>query len=216
MATVVLDFDSTLIMVESIEEILRPKLTPDLAKQMETITSLGMSGAIGFHESLSRRLALAAPSRAEVSAFGERAVDLLTPGMAELVAGLLDRGIEVRIVSGGMVEAIMPLAKRLGLTPEHVHAVRLEWTADGRFQGIGAGDPFARSKEAGCRELVPGWTRPVIAVGDGATDYQLFAAGIADDFIAFTFNRRRPAVLDKANWEAADTARLAQLLERMI
>jgi phosphoserine phosphatase len=216
MATVILDFDSTLITVESIEEILRPNMTPDLTRQLEEITDLGMNGAIDFHESLARRLALAAPTKQEVARFGKRAFSLLTPGMAPLVTDLLGRQVTVCIVSGGLIEAILPLAARLGLKPENIHAVQLDWASDGRCKGIAAGDPFARSKVAGCRPLVGSWARPVIAVGDGTTDWQLFEQGLADTFIAFTYNQRRPAVLAKAAQVAADCTELARILEQWL
>ena len=61
MATVIFDFDSTLIRVESLEEILRPQLEarPHLATAMEEITQRGMEGQISFRDSLEQRLAIA-------------------------------------------------------------------------------------------------------------------------------------------------------------
>jgi len=218
MGTVVFDFDSTLIRCESLEEILAPKCAarPGLEDEIRAVTAMGMEGRISFKESLARRLALAAPSRDEVAGFGREAIDLLTPGMAQLVADLRAAGHAVKIISGGLREAIVPVALHLGLRDEDVGAVALLFHNDGGFAGIDTQDPFSDSKSAGARPLCGTWPKPVVAVGDGMTDYHLHRDGLVDHFIAYTQWARRAPVLATGAPEASGVAALQELLEELL
>lgn len=218
MGTLVLDFDSTLVSVESLEEILRPRLAarPDLVRELEAVTELGMTGAIGFADSLGRRLALAQPALGDVAAFAAGARRHLTRGMDDLVAWARGRGHEVRIVTGALREAVLPLAASLGVEASRVHGVSARWGTAGEFLGLDPADPFARSKLEGVLPLAALWPRPRIGVGDGVTDLALLRGGALDHFIAFTEHRRREAVLRSGVPEARDAAELARLLEDLL
>ena len=215
MTTVIFDFDSTLISLESLDEILRPEYArrPDLEKKINAITAQGMAGEIPFHESLARRLALARPKRADVRAFGRLAIQLITPGVKDLIASLHRREVQVRIASGGLREAILPCAEYLGVPPEWVHAVCPVWGADGFLADLDPDDLMARSKTEGVRLWIDQCPRPAVAVGDGMTDYALFRDGLVDHFIAFTANVRRPNLIKTGMPEAHTVAELAELLE---
>lgn len=218
MATVVFDFDSTLIDCESLEEILAQRLAarPELEHEIRAITALGMEGAISFADSLGRRLALAAPTLDDVIAFGHSAIQRLSPGVTELIGALRERGVAVKIISGGLREAILPVAQFLGLDSADVGAVALNFAADGRFLGIDPNDPFSISKSLGARALASDWSRPRIAVGDGMTDLRLQTDGIVDHFIAYTQWARRTAVLASGAPEAPDVATLTHLIQELL
>jgi phosphoserine phosphatase len=216
--TVVIDFDSTLVSCESLEEILRPHLSgrPDLVREVRRITELGMAGEIPFAESLGRRLAVARPTRADVRRFATSAHRFLTPGMAPLLADLRRRRVAVSFVSGALREAMLPLARRLHVPLRRVHGVRARWSRDGRFLGLSDRDPFAVSKAAGVKRVARTWSRPRIGVGDGATDLELLRRRAVDRFVAFTQHARRIAVLVPGVAEARDARELGRLLEDML
>jgi len=195
MATIVFDFDSTLIPVESLEEVLRSGVgtDADAIQRVEAITRRGMEGELDFRASLEARLAIASPTRAAALSTGEQLAAQLTPGAAECVAALRVEGHEIRIVSGGLRAVILPSARALGLSDADVHAVTVQWNDDGSFAGF-VEDGFIDSKVEGLRRLDPDWSRPVIAVGDGATDRALATSGLADGFLAFTGHIRRDFV----------------------
>lgn len=153
MGTVVFDFDSTLIQVESLEEILAARCSekPGLEHQIRAITNKGMAGEISFAQSLQQRLTLAAPRLVDVQQFGKTAFETLTPGMADLVKALILQNHEVHIVSGGLYEAILPLASSLGIPSSQVHAVRLKWNPAGEFDGIDPSDLFSIAKTEGVK-----------------------------------------------------------------
>jgi phosphoserine phosphatase len=202
--TLILDFDSTLITRESLEELLS-RARPDLAEQIREITAMGMDGRISFRESLERRLALARPSRAQVEAIGREAVAWITPGMEGGFGGA------TWIVSGGLAEAVLPVAARLGVPPERVLATRARWSAKGTLLSLDV-----RDKPEQIREHLPSMPRPRILVGDGMTDYEPFREGVVDHFIAFTANVRRASVVATGAPEASTATELRLLLARLI
>ncbi len=208
MATVVFDFDSTLINRESLEEILRAKKVDP--KLFEAITRDGMAGKISFSESLEKRLTLANLTKDDFLVFGQVAKGLLVPGMKELISQI---EAEVWIVSGMIKEVILPTAKILGIPDNQVLGIELDWTKKGaRLQKDTPVDKVSIAKKKA--EL---WSIPKTGIGDGITDWELYNQGLVDDFIAFTGIVRRPEVLEKKGVKEAKTVdELKQCLSSLI
>ena len=212
--SVILDYDSTLVPVESLEELLLgPDGDPALRAQLEEITRAGMEGRLAFRESLERRLRLAQPTRERAVALGERLADQLTPGAVEACAAWTELEIEPWIVSGGLREVLLPAGRRLGIPPERVRGVQLLWNADGSLEGLDPDDGFTVSKVEGVRSLDVLPPRPAVGVGDGATDRALLEAGLSDGFIVFTGHVRRAPVVAHGDPEARDFADVRRLVE---
>ncbi|MHC4550052.1 MAG: HAD-IB family phosphatase [Planctomycetota bacterium] len=207
MATIVFDFDSTLVPCESLDELLARALAeqPERVAEIRAITEDGMEGRIPFRESVERRLALAQPTRAEAEELGTELESRIVPGMEELIQGLR---AEVWIASGGLREVLLPVAKRLGVSTRRVLGTRVSWSAAGLLE---------RVVECGGKveQLQPrsaAWARPRIMVGDGMTDHAVFAEGLVDHFAAFTGIARREAVVATGAPEAASVRELEYLL----
>jgi len=218
MATLILDFDSTLVTCESLDEILARGLRgkPAVAARIRAITSAGMEGRIAFADSLRQRLALATPKLSDVIAFGEEVTRLVTPGMDGLVKRFHDQGDEVWIVSSAPREAMLAVGAKLAIPEERILGASLLWNDDGSFAGIDDGDPFCVSKAEGVRGQADDWSPPRIGVGDGMSDYALYEERLVDHFIAFTKNARRPPLVETAVPEARDVARLSQLIDELL
>jgi len=217
MATVIFDFDSTLINCESLERIISDKHpNPAILAQIKEIGSQGMSGTIPFLTSLEKRLSLVSVSQRDVQTFGSRAKDFLTPGFQELIHTLKANRVDVWIVSGAPCEAMLPLVHELDIPRDHILGVELTWKPDGEFGGIDASKPINRSKWESAQQVYKRWSAPIIAIGDGMTDYELYRHKLVDYFIVFTQHARRQAVLDLSVPEARSTAELSQILRSLI
>lgn len=192
--TVVLDCDSTLSTIEGIEE-----LAGERRADVAALTDAAMRGEIRLEQVYGRRLALVRPSREAVAALGRRYVETLVPDARETVAALRTSGIVVRIVSGGLLEPVVALARALGLTAGDVAAVAARFDEHGAYAGFDEASPLARAE--GKREQVERWRaqlpRPLLLVGDGATDLE--ARDAADGFVAFAGVVERPAVVAAAD-----------------
>jgi phosphoserine phosphatase len=218
MATVIFDFDSTLISCESLETMLYAALEkkPALGREYREITEAGIKGEISFFESLTKRLTLAAPTLANVEEFGKRASDYLTPGMSDLIAFLSNKGVEIWVISGGIYESIAPLCCKLGIDSSKILCVRMIWNRDGTFASIAHKNPFAISKVEGVRKLNPTWSKPTIAIGDAMSDYQLFLKGYVEHFILFTQHYRCKSIIDLGVSAANDAYQLKNMLGEIL
>lgn len=218
MASLILDFDSTLVTCESLDEILARALVgkPAVVARIRQITSAGMEGRIPFAESLKQRLALATPKLADVLAFGEEMRRLVTPGMDGLVQRFHDQGDEVWVVSSAIRESMLPVGRLLAIPEERILGATFLWDDDGTCLGVDEGDPFCVSKAEGVRELAEAWSPPRIGVGDGMSDYALYEERLVDHFIAFTKIARRLPLVETGVPEARDVARLTQLLAELL
>lgn len=213
MATVLLDFDSTIISRESLEEIMAAcNGSHVLLEHVKQLTNSGMSGKLDFLSSLLQRLEAVPISKDDVAKFSQNAHQFVTQGMKELIQELMSHAIDVWIVSGAIREAILPLGEFLGIPQSRIRGVELQWSAKGLYQGIDRSNPFNRSKSEGAKELVSLWSSPVIAVGDGMTDYALYEEKVASHFIAFTQHVRRDAVVAKCHYEARSIEELRACL----
>ncbi|MEZ5990258.1 MAG: HAD-IB family phosphatase [Planctomycetota bacterium] len=214
MGTVVLDFDSTLVPVESLEVYAGRRLggDRDLETELREITRLGMEGRLPFATSLARRLAIVAPERAGLAEVGEDLARELSAGATETVAALAAAGHECWIVSGAFVEVLRPAARRLGIPEDRVLGLRARWDDAGAFAGFAEGPPFHRSKVEGLRALGPSWPLPRVGVGDGATDLALLEEGLVDAFVLYVEHQRRESMLRNPVPTAAS---MAELLDRL-
>ena len=204
--TVLFDCDSTLANVEGIDELGR-----EHRAAVAELTARAMSGALPLEEVYARRLDLARPGRVELEALATRYVDGLLPGARETVAALSRAGVDVRIISGGLRPAVLAVARALGVASERVYAVDVELDGDGAYAGFETRSPLARS--GGKRRLIESLAdlaRPVLLVGDGATDLE--ARPAVDAFACFTGVTRRDTVAAAADHVIADLREVLPLV----
>lgn len=187
---VLFDCDSTLAAVEGIDRLAD---WAGVHAELEPLTRAAMDGALPLDAVYARRLELIRPDRQAVERLARDYCRALVPGAREVVAALTQRGKAVHVVSGGILQAVLPMAETLGIPPARVHAVALRFNGDGHYAGFDETSPLARSrgKAAVCRTVVEPGQRAVL-VGDGITDLEAMESGV--DFIGFGGVERRPAV----------------------
>lgn len=215
MKNIIFDFDSTLIQKESLELILEPLLEGDSDKlaEIEKITNLGMQGELNFRDSLEQRLAIASPTKQSIQGFADKyCPEILTNEIKELIEKLKANGYQIWIFSGGLTESIEPFAEYLQIPKENVFAVEVQWNNDGSFKSLNNINGACDSKLVAFEKVRDRFEGEIIAVGDGYTDYQLFEAGLADKFIAYTEHIERENVVEKAESTAMDVGVLKYIL----
>jgi phosphoserine phosphatase len=209
---VLFDCDSTLSAIEGIEELAASR-PPAVRAKLADLTAAAMDGRIALERVYGERLALVAPTRAEVAAVGGRYVETALPHARELVAALRATGKRVVVLSGGLRAAVLVLSDWLGLGADDVQAVPLSHARDGAYAGFDAAHPLARS--GGKLEALRALGAPAVRValvGDGATDLE--AAPLAARFVAFGGVVARRPVMEAAavSCETPDLAALLPLL----
>ena len=198
--TVVLDVDSTLSGIEGIDWLAELR-GPGVAAEVASLTERAMSAEIKLEDVYATRLALVHPSRDEVAALAAQYIESIAPGAKEAIAAWRKDGVRTVLVSGGIREAILPLAGFAGVSDSDVFGVSIRFDDDGAYAGFDASSPL--SVATGKRDIVAslGMPRPLLAVGDGSTDVVM--RDVADAFAAFTGFTARPAVLDRADFIAS-------------
>jgi phosphoserine phosphatase len=192
-ASIVFDCDSTLARVEGIDELAGP-----YAEEIRELTERAMDGSLALEEVYGRRLDIIQPTRAQVEALGRGYVAALVPDARETVAALRYLGKTVRIVSGGLLPAVVAVAAELGIAEDGVRAVAIRFDGSGEYAGFDEASPLARS--GGKEAVLRAWAlpRPALMVGDGATDLE--ARPAVDAFAAYMGIAFREAVAAGADF----------------
>jgi phosphoserine phosphatase len=206
---VVLDVDSTLSGIEGIDW-LAARRGPEVAQEIARLTERAMAGEIALDSIYGGRLELVRPSAAEIAALGRAYVEAVAPGAREAVFRMRGEGVALAIVSGGIRQAIAPLARELGFDERDVHAVALSFDGEGGYASYDAASPLASQR--GKKDVVATLElpRPSLAVGDGATDVAMRDA--ADAFAAFTGFARRQHVVRAADYVVSSFDELTALV----
>ncbi|SFW17918.1 phosphoserine phosphatase SerB [Nitrosovibrio sp. Nv17] len=188
-----MDMDSTLLAIESIDEIADMH---GVKPQVSEITQRTMRGEIVFAEGLRQRTALMQGLEEDAlqRVYDERV--RLSPGAEKMLQRMKAAGVRTMVISGGFTFFTDRIKDRLGL--DYAAANTLE-IVDGRLSGkvlgeiIGAsgkGEWVRRTREAlGLRR------EQVIAIGDGANDLKMMEeAGVSIAYHA------KPVVQAKATY----------------
>ncbi len=161
-----------------------------------------MRGEIAVEEVYAERLNAVRPSYEEIMELGRAYVNCIEPEVVESLAKLTNAGIRVVLVTGGIREAILPLAQAIGLPESAVNAVSVHFGESGEYGGFEDQSPLTRN--GGKVEVVQslGLERPTLGVGDGITDLELRTADppAVDAFVAYAGVVSRDAVVTGADY----------------
>lgn len=207
-ASVILDVDSTLTGIEGVDW-LAARRGPEVARQAASLTAEAMAGRIPLESVYAGRLDLVAPARSELGALARAYLDAVAGDAREALAELRGAGVVLRVVSGGLREALLPLARWLGFADGEVHAVDARFDASGRYAGLRPSPLVTRAGKAEVARALA-LPRAVLAVGDGATDLAMRPE--VDAFAAYVGFVRRDPVVAGADHVVASFAELARLV----
>lgn len=167
---VVFDCDSTLTRIEGIDELAAMNGVPHEIGEM---TRQAMEGHIAFEDIFGKRLEIIKPTRKQLAGIGKFYVSTLVADAEPVAEALQGLGIEVHIVSGGYRDAVLPVAEKLDVPPERVHANDLYFNEKGEYTGFDKENPLSRSGgKAEVLKKLPGEKRTML-IGDGASDAEV-------------------------------------------
>jgi len=205
-ATVALDVDSTVSGIEGIDW-LAARRGEIVEKRVVDLTKQAMLGMIPLEQVYRARLDAIRPRRDDIDALARAYVEELAPGCAEAISELRHAGVQVILVSGGIRNALLRLALHLDFDVGDLHAVDIRLDTGGAYTGFDASSPLTMS--TGKHTLLASLSlpRPLLMVGDGATD--LATRGAVDSFAAYTGFVSREAVVRQADVVISSFAELA-------
>jgi phosphoserine phosphatase len=168
------DCDSTLSKIEGIDELAR---RVGMGEEMSKLTDLAMNGIVPLEAVYERRLSLIKPDQYSIKWLADFYIAEIVDGVKEVFASLLALDKAVHIISGGLRQAILPLAEYLGLPESHVYAVDIYFNEDGSYRNYDLNSPLART---GGKAVVVGTLKgqgSLVMVGDGKTDLEAKQSG---------------------------------------
>ncbi len=201
------DCDSTLSAIEGIDELARSK---GKAGRVGLLTNKAMDGDLDLADVYGKRLKAIKPTRAQLKAVEERYWETAVEDALEVIAALRFLEVQVFIISGGLIDAVKGFGRRLGVEPERIRAVELEYNElSGRWWDYH--EPGAQQAKTyldystGPLTVSHGKSRIIgelagdlpgrrLMIGDGASD--LAAQDAVDLFVGYGGVVAREALLD--------------------
>lgn len=174
----VTDMDSTLITIETIDELADLVGKKD---QVAEITTQAMRGEIPYDESLRRRVAVlkGLDEGALERVYRERVK--LSPGADKLIAGARKAGLKILLVSGGFTHVTERLKAQLKLDYTRANTLKVAGgKLTGEIEGVIVNADVKREALLAVRDELKIGKENIIAVGDGANDIKFMAeAGVS-------------------------------------
>lgn len=200
----IIDFDSTFITVESLDELalIVLKDDPESAQRLERIreiTRAGMEGSIPFDESLSKRLKFLNINQKDIHAATIVLAKKVTPSFKRNKQFLMENAQNILIISGGFYEMIIPIVSEYGILEDQVFANKFVYKGTSRIAHVDSQNIMAQSGEKVAQANALGLAGEIHVIGDGYTDYQIKSEGPAKKFFAFIENIRRNSVCEVAD-----------------
>ena len=118
------DCDSTLSTIEGIDELARMK---GKEWRVSVLTDKAMNGDLDLAQVYGKRLQAIRPTRGQLKAIEDLYWEHIVPDAEAVLAALHYLDKEVFIISGGLAEPVRGFGKRLGVPPENIRAVELEY-----------------------------------------------------------------------------------------
>ncbi|MDR9457838.1 MAG: phosphoglycerate dehydrogenase [Salegentibacter sp.] len=201
---IVIDFDSTFTQVEALDVLGEISLARDEEKEknlkeVENLTDLGMKGEIDFRKSLEERLQLLKAHEDHLPPLIENLRERVSSSFVRNRQFFEEYHENIYIISNGFKEFIVPIVKEYGVRPENVFANTFEFDQNGKIIGFDRGNVLSSNNGKVEQLKHLNLQGDVYVIGDGYTDYEIKASGLANKFYAFTENVERENVLQKAD-----------------
>ncbi|OGH11963.1 MAG: hypothetical protein A2857_05955 [Candidatus Levybacteria bacterium RIFCSPHIGHO2_01_FULL_36_15] len=217
----IIDFDSTLVKVEALDLLAditleNRKNKKEITSKIKAITQGGMEGKISFDKSLEKRLKLFSPHKKDINKLIQILKKNITRSAFENIDFFRQHSDSIYIVSGGFKEWIIPVAKKLGITRDHV--IANSFLYNGENDIVGYDKTCLLTKDCGKVKAVRklNLKGKVVVVGDGYTAYEIKKEKEAEVFIAYTEHIARENIVQQANYIVKDFYEIIDIFKKDI
>ena len=201
---IIIDFDSTFISEESLDELAKYKLRdqPDSQKMLNKIKSLtnaGMNGDIPFKQSLDERMEVLNLNRSDINSVSKILSECVTPSFTKNKSFFIENNNKIIILSGGFKELIVPIVDDFGILSSNVFANDFIYNSSEQITGINQDNIMSKNGGKVKQSKLLSIHGTVHVIGDGYTDYEIKLDGPATHFFAFTENVERKNICELAD-----------------
>ena len=202
--SLIIDFDSTIIDLETLEFLASFSLQGNnqkhnIIQKVSHYTDLAMNGEITFQESLEIRLKLMKVHKKHINQTIKVLNDKIDTSFLNNIDFFKKYMDCTYIISGGFKSIIEPVLLSLVNLDWNIFANELKFNQEDYVVGVNQGNPLAFSK--GKVELIKDLNlkNDIIVIGDGYTDYEIKKHGLAKYFLAYTAHAKRINVINNAD-----------------
>ncbi len=202
MKNYIIDFDSTFIKVESLDELLEISEPGNKLKidKVKNITNEGMEGKISFSESLSRRIKLLEATKDNIDKTVHKLRDKVSDSFVNNIDFLKENNDNIYIVSSGFHEIIDPIVLEYGILKKNIYANSFIFDKSQKIIGYDKNNPLSTSKGKVKILKMLGLKGITHIIGDGFTDFEIKKEGYANYFYLFTENIKRKSLIKNADF----------------
>ena len=200
----IIDFDSTFTQVEAMDVLAEIALEGredknEKVRKIQEITDRGMDGSLSLRESIEERLSLLDARKDHIQPLIDELKTRISPSFKRNTEFFETNADRVFIISNVFKDFIVPIVEDYHIRAENVFANTFEYDESGRITGYDKSNILSANngKVEQLRQL--SLKGDVYVIGDGYTDYEIKAAGLANKFYAFTENVERKKVTSMAD-----------------
>lgn len=197
----IIDYDSTFIKVESLDELSKISNGDDetINNKISEITNLGMEGKISFSDSLRKRIELIECNKEDIVKTVEILEKKVSDSFKNNISFLKNNAENILIVSSGFHELIEPIVIQYGIKKENIFANKFLYDND-KVIGYDKKNPLSKSQGKVNILKKLKLKGEVHVIGDGYTDYEIKKEGLANYFYLFIENIKRESVVKSADY----------------
>ena len=201
---IIIDFDSTFITEESLDELAKYKLRdqPDsqtILNKIKSLTNAGMNGDIPFKQSLDERMEVLNLNRSDINSVSKILSECVTPSFTKNKSFFIENNNKIIILSGGFKELIVPIVDDFGILSSNVFANDFIYNSSEQITGINQDNIMSKNGGKVKQSKLLSIHGTVHVIGDGYTDYEIKLDGPATHFFAFTENVERKNICKLAD-----------------
>ena len=201
---IIIDFDSTFITEESLDELAKYKLRdqPDsqtMLNKIKSLTNAGMNGDIPFKQSLDERMEVLNLNRSDINSVSKILSEFVTPSFTKNKSFFIENNNKIIILSGGFKELIVPIVDDFGILSSNVFANDFIYKSSEQITGINQDNIMSKNGGKVKQSKLLSIHGTVHVIGDGYTDYEIKLDGPATHFFAFTENVERKNICELAD-----------------
>ena len=167
---VLFDCDSTLSSIEGIDELAKQV---GVHEQLAPLTQAAMEGKVKLDDVYKQRLDLIQPDKQAIEWLAQRYIETLVADADIVIEKLQNANKQIHIISGGLRQAILPLAEKLNIAEINVHAVDVYFDSNETYTGFDEQSPLTHSGgKAVVSQQIIGDSGKAVLIGDGVTDLE--------------------------------------------
>ena len=213
----IIDFDSTIIQLETIEVLadisLKNNPKKDLiCNEIKSITDQAMNGKLSFSKALSKRVSLLDAHKDDVKKTILFLKEKLSPSFKKNISYFSNNN-NCFIVSGGFKEIILPIVTDFNFIDDNIFANTFIYNNLDKIISVDSKNPL--SQDNGKNLVANNIKGYNIIIGDGYTDYEVKKYNNANIFIQFTENVNRMPLNKNADLISSDFSEIVEFINNV-